>query len=369
MGNNKLDQWMQSVEAMSSIKIDHAVPPPPTSKPETSKPKTSKPAAVSDQGLQDQVDADSVGSIRIALSQVFDDAAVTKGENVHGPKLACTQRGSRGLEERQHAVTCRKLILFLIGIAVIVICADLYALIVSVPSASGTDTVLTFRPHTLMLLFGCFLLVVLGNLLTCAACENGMLDGKEAVEAERVLQELCRDTKSDASLAIPVAPFTCIGPSRSLARDCLVSTWAPPVGGGATAYHLQWREQSEQEWVEWASSVASEKIGEPYYCTEGNLRTHTAYQFRVRAFSAVSQRWGPWSPPSKPTTVRHGKGGIILRIVRRLVSLVLLDGLALLSLHLWVVFDAITKSRDSDSYGTLIDDDGTLIDDERFSRF
>ena len=43
--------------------------PPPTSKPETSKPKTSKPAAVSDKGLQDQVDADSVGSIRIALSQ------------------------------------------------------------------------------------------------------------------------------------------------------------------------------------------------------------------------------------------------------------------------------------------------------------
>ena len=200
-------------------------------------------------------------------------------------------------QERQHAVTCRKLILFLIGIAIIVICADLYALMVSVPSASGTDTVLTFRPHTLMLLvflFGCFLLVVLGcpgELLTCAACENGMLDGK----------------KSDASLAIPVAPFTCIGPSRSLARDCLVSTWAPPVGGGATAYHLQWREQSEQEWVEWASSVASEKIGEPYYCTECNLRTHAAYQFRVRAFSAVSQRWGPWSPPSKPT-VAGGRG-------------------------------------------------------------
>ena len=193
-------------------------------------------------------------------------------------------------QERQHAVTCRKLILFLIGIAVIVICADLYALIVSVPSASGTDTVLTFRPHTLMLLFGCFLLVVRGNLLT-------------VVEAERVLQELCRDTKSDASLAIPKAPFTCIGQDS----DCLVSTWAPPLGGGATAYHLQWREQSEQEWVEWASSVASEKIGEPYYCTEGNLRTHTAYQFRVRAFSAVSQRWGPWSPPSKPT-VAGGRG-------------------------------------------------------------
>ena len=26
MVNNKLDQWMQSIEAMSSIKIDHAEP-------------------------------------------------------------------------------------------------------------------------------------------------------------------------------------------------------------------------------------------------------------------------------------------------------------------------------------------------------
>ena len=172
--------------------------------------------------------------------------------------------------------------------------------------------------------------------------------------------------------------------------DCLDVDWVPPVGGGATAYHLQWREQPEQEW---ASSVASEKIGVPYCSTkQGSLRTQTAYQFRVRAFSAVSQRWGPWSPPSKPTTVRHGKvlpcspshapapslhsralqrttmhrshrltslplfrdqGGIILRIVRRLVSLVLHYGLALLGLLLWYVFVAITKSRD----------------DERFSRF
>jgi len=56
------------------------------------------------------------------------------------------------------------------------------------------------------------------------------------------------------------------------------------------------------------------------------------------------------------------QGGIILRIVRRLVGLVLLYGLALLGLLLWYVFVAITKSRDSESYGTL-------IDDERFSRF
>ena len=128
-----------------------------------------------------------------------------------------------------------------------------------------------------------------------------MWDGKEAVEAERVLQELRRDTKSDMSLAIPEAPFTFRKCPIGQDSDCLDIHWVPPVGGGATAYHLQWREQSEQEPVAWASSVASEKIGKPYYCTEGNLRTHTAYQFRVRAFSAVSQRWGPWSPPSKPT--------------------------------------------------------------------
>ena len=240
------------------------------------------------------------------------------------------------------------------------------------------------------------------------ACEQGVerLHAEEKrkrmgrlQEARRALQDLRRDTQGDAedaSLAIPVAPIGAAEDGFSIAID-----WVPPVGGGATAYHLQWRERSEQEWVKWVSSVASEKIGEPYYCTKGNLRTHTAYQFRVRAFSAVSQRWGPWSPPSKPTTVRHGKvlpcspshapapslhsrtlqrttmhrshrltslplfrdqGGIILRIVRRLVGLVLLYGLALLGLLLWYVFVAITKSRDSESYGTL-------IDDERFSRF
>ena len=37
-------------------------------------------------------------------------------------------------------------------------------------------------------------------------------------------------------------------------------------------------------------------------CTKGSLRTHVAYQFRVRAFSALSERWGPWSPPSEATT-------------------------------------------------------------------
>ena len=126
---------------------------------------------------------------------------------------------------------------------------------------------------------------------------------------------LCRNTKSDASLAIPVAPIArrrC--PDVGQDSDCLDIDWVPPVGCGATDYHLQWREQPEQElggyiittMTEWASSVASEKIGVPC-CTKGSLRTHTPYQFRVRAFSAVSERWGPWSPPSKPETVRPGK--------------------------------------------------------------
>ena len=92
---SKLNQWMQSLAAMSSNAPDHAVPvrtrslPSPQStrsgrsltssdhylrtqppcKPKTSKPKGSKPTAESDQGFQDQVNADSVGNIRITLLQ------------------------------------------------------------------------------------------------------------------------------------------------------------------------------------------------------------------------------------------------------------------------------------------------------------
>ena len=116
-------------------------------------------------------------------------------------------------------------------------------------------------------------------------------------EARRVLQELRRDGQGgeaeDASLALPSAPIGAAEDGFSVAID-----WLPPLGGGATAYHLQWREQGEQEW---SSSAASEKIEVPC-CTKGSLRTHVAYQFRVRAFSALSERWGPWSPPSEATT-------------------------------------------------------------------
>ena len=205
-------------------------------------------------------------------------------------------------QERQHAVTCRKLI---IGIATIVIIAALYALVKSYSDSSASELSSRSQPESSELWlttawFTTFIIVsymVVLLMCTTSAC----------VEAAVVLQELRRNTKSDASLAIPVAPIArrrC--PDAGQDSDCLDIDWVPPVGCGATDYHLQWREQPEQEPTEWASSVASEKIGVPC-CTKGSLRTHTPYQFRVRAFSAVSERWGPWSPPSKPETVRPGK--------------------------------------------------------------
>ena len=276
MSNNKLDQSMQSVEAMSSIKIDHAVP-----------------------------------------------------VRTHTPSHAVVPD-----QEQQPSVTCRKLVL--IGIATIGICAALYALVKyysdsSIPyfapynDGSVDHEVWRSQPEIRVhsselwltvpyfLLFSMLSFMVI--LVACATSACVMLCGKEArkkaVEAERVLQELRRDTKSDASLAIPVAPFTRRRCPVGQDSDCLHIDWVPPVGGGATAYHLQWREQQGQDEVDrvlWSSSVASEKIGVPYYSTkQGSLRTQTAYQFRVRAFSAVSERWGPWSSPSKPTTVRPGK--------------------------------------------------------------
>ena len=224
----------------------------------------------------------------------------------------------------------RKLVL--IGIATIVICATLYTFVKwhSDDSAEAAEAELVAMGGTgapeisvqsseLWLTTRYFkIFCVLSSmvvLLACATSASVILDGKKAVEAERVVQELCRNTKSDASLAIPVAPIArrrC--PDVGQDSDCLDIDWVPPVGCGATDYHLQWREQPEQElggyiittMTEWASSVASEKIGVPC-CTKGSLRTHTPYQFRVRAFSAVSERWGPWSPPSKPETVLPGK--------------------------------------------------------------
>ena len=96
MSNDKVDQWMQSAAAMSSDKVEHAVPvrthPPPhavpsvpqpthsgrsltcpghylrTQPPPKTKPKTSKQTAESDEGLQDQVDADSVGRWPLSTS-------------------------------------------------------------------------------------------------------------------------------------------------------------------------------------------------------------------------------------------------------------------------------------------------------------
>ena len=110
---SKLNQWVQSLAAMSSNAPDHAVPvrtrslPSPQStrsgrsltssdqylrtqppcKPRTSKPKANKPTAESDQGFQDQVNADSVGSIRITLSQAAPcSPSATNQRNPHQPQ-------------------------------------------------------------------------------------------------------------------------------------------------------------------------------------------------------------------------------------------------------------------------------------------
>ena len=155
-------------------------------------------------------------------------------------------------------------------------------------------------------------------LLRCATSARVLL----AVEAERVLLQKLLETKStrawpsqwhqemDASLAIPVAPTTVcpFGQGCSIEIDWALPwvQWRVQCGPvDVLVCHLQWREQQEQEWSSWGE--VSENIGRPLFgqrpcCTMVSLRTHTAYQFRVRAFN-VSERWGPWSPPSEPTTV------------------------------------------------------------------
>ena len=200
MSNNKLDQSMQSVEAMGSIKIDHAVP-----------------------------------------------------VRTHTPSHAVVPD-----QEQQPSVTCRKLLL--IGIATIGICAALYALVKyysdsSIPyfapynDGSVDHEVWRSQPEIRVhsselwltvpyfLLFSMLSFMVI--LVACATSACVMLCGKEArkkaVEAERVLQELRRDTKSDASLAIPVAPFT-----RRNRRNCptAMGQEPPPFYGELTGMVL-----------------------------------------------------------------------------------------------------------------------------------
>ena len=129
-------------------------------------------------------------------------------------------------------MTCRKLVLG-IGIATIVIYAAFYAFLKSRSDSESIESEIGVQISELFDAkpFALFLLVLLPlvllplvAILTVSAYEAVMLDGKKAVEAERVqlLQELCRDTKSDASLAIPVAPFTCIrSPSATVCSAVL----------------------------------------------------------------------------------------------------------------------------------------------------
>ena len=279
-----------------------------------------------------------------------DDAAGTQAKkNVQGPKLARRQgAGSRGLKVREpHAlyrllhrtafappnVPCTFLgltvlchfepqlvwrvivctLVLIIGITTSIgLCAALYDLAKSLsdrdsilPDERGDDL---FVPTILCKIMTTVSFIVV--LLACATSARVLL----AAEAERVLLQKLLETKStrawpsqwhqemDASLAIPVAPTTVcpFGQGCSIEID-----WARPVVASTTVYHLQWREQQEQEWSSWGE--VSENIGRPLFgqgpcCTMVGLRTHMAYQFRVRAFN-VSERWGPWSPPSEPTTV------------------------------------------------------------------
>ncbi len=143
-------------------------------------------------------------------------------------------------------------------------------------------------------------------------------------EAKRALHELRRSPdRPDDKLAIPVAPIAAAEDGFSIAVD-----WVAPASNAADHYHLQWRERivggrGEDAYTEWASSSASEQIGVPC-CTKGSLRTHVAYQFRVRAFSRVSERWGPWSSPTEPT-----KPSILLQSMPSRPELRPLEGLVI----------------------------------------
>ena len=128
-------------------------------------------------------------------------------------------------------------------------------------------------------------------------------------EAKRVLDRMRCEiaaAQPEASLTIPVAPVAAPEDEFSIAVD-----WVAPEHNVASHYHLQWREQKlgasrgEQAYSEWTSTPASERI-QVMCCTKGGLRSHSAYQFRVRAFSSLAKRWGPWSLPSVPTKPKVG---------------------------------------------------------------
>ena len=141
----------------------------------------------------------------------------------------------------------RKLVL--IGIATIIICATLYTIVKwrSDDSAEAAEAALVARGATgapeisvqsseLWLTTPYFkIFCVLSSvvvLLACATSASVILDGKKAVEAERVLRELCRNTKSDASLAIPVAPIARIRINPfDIVKSCLLARRrCPDVG-------------------------------------------------------------------------------------------------------------------------------------------
>jgi len=98
--------------------------------------------------------------------------------------------------------------------------------------------------------------------------------------------------KSQPSLEFVYPPVAAAEDESSLAVD-----WLPPMSKDIEAYHLQWREVGEQEW---SDSAASQHIKVPM-CTKGSLRSHSLYEFRVRACSAAGV-WGSFSKPSEPAS-------------------------------------------------------------------
>ena len=122
-------------------------------------------------------------------------------------------------QERQQAVACRKF--FLIGIATIVIYTAFYAYLKSYSDSktklqrqqnqeirvqsswvdpANVNPWLTGLTQPMFFLFIYFSIIVFVPFCVCIACAACV-----TVEAERELQELRRDTKSDMNLAIPKA--------------------------------------------------------------------------------------------------------------------------------------------------------------------
>jgi len=111
---------------------------------------------------------------------------------------------------------------------------------------------------------------------------------REACSELDAAQERC----AVASLRLPCVPVAAAIDGFSIAVD-----WLAADSADAGKYHLQWREVDA---IAWSDSTASSQL-KVTCCTKAGLRTHVAYEFRVRAAATAHSVWGPWSAPSEPT--------------------------------------------------------------------